>query len=166
MPLIINLRHLENRDMEISGELPLAELELDARDEMVRATQPLHYDLEIELLDGSLLVQGCLQITLDCQCVRCLKDFEYELELDPWLQHLPLEPVEGDEDEPVITIKNDCVDLTPLMREDILLGFPQHPLCRPDCGGLKQASVGKARKTIGKEESKPSAWAELNKLKL
>jgi uncharacterized metal-binding protein YceD (DUF177 family) len=58
------------------------------------------------------------------------------------------------------------VDLTPLVREDILLGFPQHPLCEPDCGGLKKASVGKARKTVGKDESKPSAWAELNKLKL
>jgi uncharacterized metal-binding protein YceD (DUF177 family) len=52
------------------------------------------------------------------------------------------------------------------MREDILLGFPQHPLCRPDCDGLKQAKVGKAQKVVGKEESKPSTWAELNKLKL
>jgi len=58
------------------------------------------------------------------------------------------------------------VDLTPWVREDILLGFPQHPLCRPECDGLKKASVGKARKTAGKDESKPSAWAELNKLKL
>jgi uncharacterized metal-binding protein YceD (DUF177 family) len=52
------------------------------------------------------------------------------------------------------------------VREDILLGFPQHPLCRPDCGGLKKASVGKVPKTAGKDETKPSAWAELNKLKL
>jgi len=100
---------------------------------------------------------------LDCRCVRCLTDFEYELELDPWTLHLPLEPLEGEE---AVSIKNDCVDLTPHMREDILLGFPQHPVCRPDCGGVKQASVGKARKTAGRDESKPSAWAELNKLKL
>ena len=70
------------------------------------------------------------------------------------------------EDGEMVPIKNDCVDLTPLVREDILLGFPPHPLCRPDCDGLKKASVGKARKTAGKDESKPSAWAELNKLKL
>ncbi len=38
-----------------------------------------------------------------------------------------------------VPIKNDCVDLTPWVREDILLGFPQHPLCRPDCGGLKES---------------------------
>ena len=163
MPLIVNLRHLENRNLVLRGELPLADLEFDARDEMIRPTQPLHYDLEVELLDDALLVQGLLRLKLDCQCVRCLKDFEYELELDPWTLHLPFEPLEGEE---AASIKNDCVDLTPHMREDILLGFPQHPVCRPDCGGLKQASVGKALKTVGKDESKPSAWAELNKLKL
>jgi uncharacterized protein len=160
MPLIVNLRHLENDSVELSGELPLVELDLDLRDEMVRATQPLQYDLEIEMLDDSLLVLGSLRLTLDCQCVRCLKDFAFELELDPWTVHLPLEG------EDAVSIRNDCVDLTPLVREDILLGFPQHPLCEPDCGGLKKASVGKARKTVGKDESKPSAWAELNKLKL
>jgi uncharacterized metal-binding protein YceD (DUF177 family) len=160
MPLTVNLRHLENDNLAMSGELPVAELDLDARDEMVRATQPLQYDLEIDVLDDSLLVQGSLQVTLDCQCVRCLKDFKFDLELDPWTLHLPLAGEEA------VSIKNDCVDLTPLVREDILLGFPQHPLCKPDCSGLKQASVGKARKTVGKDESKPSAWAELNKLKL
>jgi uncharacterized metal-binding protein YceD (DUF177 family) len=163
MPLIVNLRHLENRNLVLCGKLPLAELDFALRDDIIRATHPLHYDLEIELLDDALLVQGLLQLTLECQCVRCLKDFEFDLELDPWTQHLPLEPLE---DEEAVSIKNDCVDLTPLVREDIVLGFPQHPLCRPDCGGLKRAGVGKARKIAGKEESKPSAWAELNKLKL
>jgi uncharacterized protein len=161
--LTVNLRHLENRELQLRGELPLADLDLDLHDELIRAVQPLHYDLELELLDDSLLVQGSLRLMLECQCVRCLKDFEFELELDPWTLHLPFEPLEG---EDVVFIKNDSVDLTPMMREDILLGFPQHPLCRPDCGGLKQASVGKARKTVGKSESKPSAWVELNKLKL
>ena len=160
MPLTVNLRLLENRNVILRGELPLAEMDFDARDEMIRVTQPLHYDLEIEMLDDSLLVQGLLRLTLECQCVRCLKDFEFELELDPWTLHLPLAG------EDAVSIKNDCVDLTPPMREDILLGFPQHPLCKPDCGGLKKASVGNARKAAGKDESRPSAWAELNKLKL
>lgn len=162
MSLTVNLRHLENRHLVLRGELPLAELDFDLRDDLIRATQPLHYDLEIELLDDSLLVQGLLRLKLDCQCVRCLKDFEFELELDPWALHLPLEPLEDGE---AVSIKNDCVDLTPLVREDILLGFPQHPLCKPDCVGLKP-KTGKSKKIADKVEPKPSAWTELNKLKL
>src|SRR5271156_40810 len=163
MPLTVNLRQLDDRNLELRGELALAELDFVVEDDMIRITQPLRYDLELEKLDDSLLVQGSLQLPLECQCVRCLKDFEFVLELDPWTLHLPFEPLEGEE---AVPIKNDCVDLTPWMREDILLGFPPHPLCRPDCGGLKKAGVGKTRKIAGKDESKPSAWAELNKLKL
>jgi hypothetical protein len=38
-------------------------------------------------------------------------------------------------------------------------------LCRPDCGGLKP-KTGKSKKIADKAEPKPSAWTELNKLKL
>jgi uncharacterized metal-binding protein YceD (DUF177 family) len=45
----------------------------------------------------------------------------------------------------------------------MLLEFPQHPLCKPDCGGLKK---NQARKTGGRDKSESTAWAELDKLKL
>jgi uncharacterized metal-binding protein YceD (DUF177 family) len=73
--------------------------------------------------------------------------------------HLPL----AGEDS--VSVDHDCVDLTPFVREDILLEFPQHPLCRLDCGGW-QAKAGKSKKIAGQAEPKPSAWAALNKLKL
>ena len=49
MPLVVNLRHLEEHDVILRGELPVAELDLDMRDEMIRVTQPLRYDLEVEI---------------------------------------------------------------------------------------------------------------------
>jgi len=61
---------------------------------------------------------------------------------------------------------NDCADLTPFVREDMLLEFPRHPLCRPDCSGLEKAKPGKTKNTGGKDDVAPSAWAELDKLKL
>ena len=53
--------------------------------------------------------------------------------VDPWIADLPLV---GEEK---VAVDNDCVDLTPYLREDILLAFPQHPLCEPDCRGLPKA---------------------------
>ena len=49
------------------------------------------------------------------------------------------------EGEDRVAVDNDCVDLTPYLREDILLEFPQHPLCKPECRGLKKTSTGKAK---------------------
>ena len=160
MPLVVNLRHLEKQDVTLRGELPVAELDLDPHDEMIRVLQPLRYDLEVQLLDRSLLVRGSLHLTLACQCVRCLHPFPFDLELKPWTCHLPLD---GEESAPVV---NDCADLTPCVREDILLEFPRHPLCRPDCPGLEKMKTGEAKGTVGKDQTTPSAWAELDKLKL
>jgi len=159
MPLKINLHHLETRNVVLRGELPLAELDLDVRDEMIHVVSPVEYDIEIEKLDDALLVQGELHVELECECVRCLKKFTHALDLENWTLHLPLAG------EDAVSVDNDSVDLTPFVREDMLLEFPQHPLCRPDCGGLK-TKPGKTAKIADKAEPKPSAWTELNKLKL
>jgi DUF177 domain-containing protein len=160
MPVTVNLRHLEDRNVQLNGELPVGELDLDLRDEIVRAEKPLRYDLEIQMFEKSLLVQGRLELRLQCQCVRCLKSFECALELDNWTCHVPLE---GDERA---VVANDCVDLTPYLREDILLEFPQHPLCEPDCGGLPGGGKAKKAKDANQPGKAASAWAELDKLKL
>jgi uncharacterized metal-binding protein YceD (DUF177 family) len=157
MPLTVNLRHLEEHNVRLRGELPVDELDLETGDEMVQVARPLAFDIEVQKLEGALLVRGSLHLGLECRCVRCLKSFTRPLDLRSWTSHVPLEG------EDRVAVVNDCVDLTPWVREDMLLEFPQHPLCKPDCGGLK-TKTGKARKTAG--GSTPAAWAELDKLKL
>jgi DUF177 domain-containing protein len=161
MPLLVNLRHLEAHELKLEGELPVSELDLELRDDMCRAEKPLVYDLAVEQMEHAILVQGTLKLPLQCECVRCLKSFEYGLKLEHWARLLPLE---GEEKAPV---DNDCVDLTPYIREDILLEFPQHPLCETECRGLLAGEMGKAKKTTksGDSRQEPSAWSELDKLK-
>jgi uncharacterized metal-binding protein YceD (DUF177 family) len=88
--LSINLRHLEEHEIHLEGELTAAELDFGLRDEMIRAEQPLRYDLAVEKMDDALLVTGSLRLILDCQCVRCLKSFKHRLVLEDWTCHLPL----------------------------------------------------------------------------
>lgn len=159
MPLLVNLRHLETHDLVLHGELSVADLELDSRDEMIQFVQPLRHRLQVQKLAEALLVRGSLHLPLACQCVRCLQAFEYLLELPDWACHIPLA---GEEAAP---ITNDCVDLTPFLREDILLELPQHPLCKPECGGLKKLKAGKLKKSGPGATSDSSAWSELDKLK-
>ena len=162
MPLFVNLRHLEAHEACLEGELSVEELDIDPRDEVIQANQPLQYDFEVQKVEEGLLLQGHLRMALDCQCVRCLKPFQYHLDLQTWACHVPLE---GEERAPVV---NDCVDLTPFVREDILLEFPRHPLCEPQCRGLPKMAAGRAKKAsgAGRTEVGSPAWAELNKLKL
>ncbi len=159
---LVNLRRLETHSVRLEDELSVAELDIDPRDEVIRLARPLKYDLEVQKVDKGLLVLGSLSLNLECQCVRCLKSFQYRLELPGWTCHLPLHGEER------VAIVNDCVDLTPYVREDILLEFPRHPLCDPECSGLPKTSHGKPANFsgAGKTEVDLSAWAELDKLKL
>ena len=161
MPLRVNLRHLAVREVALKGELPVAELDLESRDEMVRVSRPLQYDLVAERVNESLLIRGHLRIVLDCQCVRCLRPFEHEIVLTGLLCEIPLQGEEA------VAVVNDCVDLTPLLRDDILLEFPPHPLCKPDCGGLSVKTPEGLPRTGAVERGggTPSVWDELNKLK-
>lgn len=161
MALLVNLRHLEKGVRRSKGEIPAASLEVDGLDELVHTEGPLRYDIEVQKMEGSLLVRGDLSLKLRCECARCLKPFTRKLELEDWACHVPLE---GDEK---VAVTSDCVDLTPFIREDIVLELPQHPLCSSGCRGLPKKASGKKRVPAGagRNETNKSAWSELNKLK-
>ena len=161
MPLLVNIRHLETRSLTLRGELTPEELDIDDRDEMVRVTRPLKYDLVVQKLPGSILVQGTLHITLDCRCVRCLEPFGHRLDLRGPVCLLELQG------EDKVTVENDRVDLTPSLREDILLEFPRHPLCKPECRGLpsRQSRGADRAAAAGPAGTVSPVWDGLNKLR-
>ncbi len=147
--------------MLFKGQLPLTELDIDTLDEMLQLHEPLNYDLAVQLVSREILIRGQLRLVLDCQCVRCLRAFKHEVVLSGPLLNLALD---GDE---AVAVVNDCVDLTPFLREDILLAFPQHPVCGPDCPGIPPGAAKSVFKTRKNNEATKGStpWAELNKLK-
>jgi uncharacterized metal-binding protein YceD (DUF177 family) len=160
MPVRVNLRHLEEDSVHVEGEIDPKELDLMLEDEVIRAESPLKYDLEVERQNQNLLVQGKLQTTLDCQCVRCLKPFKYKIILDPYDAFIPLEG------EDRAAVENDLVDLTPYLREDTLLAFPRHPVCEAECDRLPQVSRKDQAGEAMQESKRKAAWDQLDKLKL
>ena len=160
MPVTLNVRHLEEKSLFLKGELPSDELDLATADELIHLPESCFYDLEAQMIERGILVQGTLRLTLECECARCLKPCRHVLALEQWACHLALE---GEEKVGVI---NDCVDLTPYVRDDIVLAFPQHPLCEPECKGLASSRHDPRNAgPVGEPESPSAAWAELNKLK-
>ena len=157
MPVTVNLRHLERKTVQLNGEVSPSELELDKIDEMIKANEPLRYDLEVEQNGQNLLVQGRARIVLDCECVRCLRPFKLPVDLDPYSALVPLEG------EDKVKVDNDLVDLTPYLREDTLLALPQHPLCEAECDRLPQVKPG--MHSGNSAQTDKSAWDALNKLK-
>ena len=162
MRITVNLRHLEKHGISLVDEVVPEDIELDSGDQLIRFRGAVRYSIHVQKLEQSILAQGHVAVGLECDCARCLTTFSTEVTLPEWVAHLPLSG------EDAIPIENDCVDLTPILREDIFLALPQHPLCSKDCVGISsQCGSGDKRPVEeGSNKADPSGWTGLDKLKL
>lgn len=159
MSLKVNLRLLEKGAVQLDGDVPASELAPDFHDELMRLSHPVEYELNVERQSDGLLASGTLRTHVDCECARCLKAFLLPVQVDDFSLLIPLEG------EDALPVDGDFADLTPAVREDILLALPTNPLCRPDCRGLKPK--GESRGLQVREQAEPnSAWSALDNLKL
>jgi|TARA_B110000263_G_scaffold229754_1_gene223770 uncharacterized metal-binding protein YceD (DUF177 family) len=158
MAIKIFLDELHNEQLHLEGELTPTELAL-ALAEAEALMQPdgtLAYALTASESDDTLIVFGRLQMDFTAECGRCLKPFTFPIDLPQWAIALPLT---GDD---AIEQNDGSVDLTPWLREDILLGLPQHPLCGSACEGLvfKQETPPPAVEEPSEDWSKLDDWKQ------
>ena len=74
-------------------------------------------------------------------CARCLEPYAFDLDTDFFFVLVPRAELADemelhDEELDLSFYQGDEVDLTPLVREQIILALPSRPLCREDCRGL------------------------------
>ncbi len=118
----------------------------DVTDPLFRFEQPVRYKLDLLWVDErKLLVRGRLETITKARCVRTLEWFEIPLVVEDF--ETLVEEIPGDE-----------VDLTPEIREDILLLLPSNPVS-PQAKPLTAAQ----KKDL---EAGSGVWGKLDKLKL
>ncbi len=97
---------------------------------------------------SSIHVRGELHVRVHTDCSRCLRGHEVSLETHMELVMVP-EDKNGtkkqdnheDEDEDdtglgVATYTGQELDLSPVVRDEMLLQLPMHPVCKENCAGL------------------------------
>ncbi len=103
----------------------------------------LSEDLELLNFDGivnvgktpqGLVVQGDFSAETMLGCVRCLTEFEYELDWS--FTELYAFDKRSETDSGLILPEDAHIELAPLLREFALLEVPISPICKPDCKGL------------------------------
>ena len=102
----------------------------------VPADRPVTVEAEIESVVEGLLVTGTVRATAVVRCVRCLREFDQEVEVEV-RELFALEPgSDEDEDEGYAVLPDDRLPLDTMARDALVLAFPAFPLHSPDCAGL------------------------------
>jgi uncharacterized protein len=128
----------------------------------VPGDRPVTVDAEIESVVEGLLVTGTVRATAVVRCVRCLREFDQEVEAE--VRELFTLEQADDEDEGYAVLPDDRLPLDTMARDALVLGFPAFPLHSPDCAGLCPV-CGADRNTVdcghGGTETIDPRWAGL-----
>lgn len=99
------------------------------------------FDVQFLKLPHEINVQiKDLNTVAECICSRCLKNFLCEIEVlfaeKEFIIDLPVRDLEEGEDVSYVNKERNEIDLSPMVREEILLHFPLVPVCSDSCKGL------------------------------
>jgi len=143
-----HLKQIPAEGLHLEGEEACSIPQLEA--EGIRCAGLLRYNIDIGVSSGALWVNGSLSQPVELRCVSCLEKFVHKIEVPAFAVHTELRGPEA-------------VDLTPFIREDLLLNLPAHPHCDRDGGRICKA---KHIEMAEQETKGKSNWSELDKLKL
>ncbi len=103
---------------------------------------PARVDLSYYRTGSELFFRATLRSRVSGQCARCLEGFELDHDPDFTFIMVPRtgrwadEQLDGGGDAQLMWYEGEEVDVSPLLRERLLLALPTQALCRPDCRGL------------------------------
>lgn len=152
---IADLRRSPGTRRRVVESVPLAGLAITTA--AVPDDVPIEIDLDLEALSDGLVATGRIVAPWEGECRRCLGPVtgRSEVEVREIFQD---RPVEGE----TYPVREDLVDLEPMVRDAVLLALPLAPLCDADCRGPAPESFP-ARvegEGDGAEEDQPGPLAD------
>ena len=138
MDLQINIGNLSRDGSKV--DLYFKEEEVSVKE----ITGDVHVHVGINKSGNSYDVKGFEEYDLALTCSRCLEDIkqhekrDFHLEFKKKADYATDGKLAGETDGTVseYIVENDCIDLGPFLRDEIILSIPIKPLCSEKCRGL------------------------------
>lgn len=148
----VAIQQIDPGGSRLSGVEERDILELDERG--LRPLSPVAYELDVGLSDGGIFASGRLSVEMQFDCVRCGEPFRMRVAVDDFAIQEDLHGA-------------DSFDLTPAMREEIVLGLPAYPRCDQH-GGLECHGPGAASQADdgAADAGSDDRWSVLDNLTL
>lgn len=144
----VHLKQVPPEGLHLEGDedCPIA----DVQTEEMRCVGPLSYKIDIGISGGALWATGSLRQAVELRCVGCLQKFVHDIRVPAFAVQTELHGPE-------------TVDLTPFIREDLLLNLPPHPRCDRDGASVCEPPQALRSEPEGKRKAD---WSVLDKLNI
>ena len=153
---VVDLRRRTGSRRTVESRLVLDDLEVGERSIVDHAVQA---NLVVEAVTEGVVVSGRVSALSRTPCRRCLRDVDLPLDFEI-REIFETAPTEGE----TWPIDDERIDLTPVLREVVLLNLPVVPLCAEDCAGPEpdRFPTGLASDD---EPRRDERWAALDELR-
>jgi uncharacterized protein len=170
--MIVDLTQAADAPVEFDFTLAPEEIDLDGDEGRLKGPARVAGKLTKHIAHTD--VEGVINAEIELECTRCLEKIDKNFEIpfqaafvapENYTQAKEAELQAGDLD--VSVLEGNEIDLTELVREQILLNLPEQVFCREDCKGLCE-KCGANRNLINcncLEQEIDPRWAALKNLK-
>lgn len=109
----------------------------------VRILSPVRLKLRVEKVGHEVIITGSVSAVVGLTCSRCLKDFVKDIETPLDVVYHPADELKGEERYEIKAgeldtgfYSGDELDISELLKEQILLNIPIKSLCKDFCKGI------------------------------
>jgi len=142
--MFVDLNELREREKPLLIVKDLSEPELKFENPISALRGPVHSEVEVTLRKARVRVEGELGADVVLTCSRCLKSFDRRIQKEFEVEFVPDPVVENEGEEVALTYtdlnvgfyRNDELDVTAVISEQIVLEIPMQPICQEACQGL------------------------------
>jgi uncharacterized protein len=91
------------------------------------------FNFKLQLLNEILTIVGIIKTQIILECSRCAEKFPYDINLDVFEEFTVNKELV---DEDIVLIKNEKIDITKIVSDNIIINLPIAPICMEGCKGL------------------------------
>ncbi|MDO8588544.1 MAG: DUF177 domain-containing protein [Armatimonadota bacterium] len=120
--------------------------ETPIRDETIVCTEPMRGEIDFSNTGSLIVARGQFSTTVQLECGRCLETFtlpvlshideQFDIHAPAGLAEPEPAAETEEEEEPESLFVENMLDLTELIRQNIILATPIRPLCDEACKGI------------------------------
>jgi len=134
--LRVDLRELaQGRAVDTPGELKQDDLAVEGTE--ITLKQPVVVAGRLQSIgEGRFYWQGTARTVVEGECRRCLTPVATPLQLEIGVLFTQDPEALDDPDSYPVAADATEIDVTPAVREELVLGAPRYVVCRDDCKGL------------------------------